>query len=81
MVLTASGPRTTSYFPGSMSSGFCEFFDSSNASSPTSPDSISSSVLAPLCDDPEDVSVLKIPSINALVVESDDSRPFVFQTK
>ena len=81
MVLTASGPRTTSYFPGSMSSGFCEFFDSSNASSPTSSDSISSSALAALCDDPDEVCGQEVPSIIALVVESDDSKPFVFQTK
>ena len=81
IVLTASGPRTTSYFPGSISSGFCESWDKLNASSPAASESISSRELAPLWDDPEDVSVLKIPSIKALVVESEDSSPLVFQTK
>ncbi len=81
MVLTASGPRTTSYFPGSIYSGFCESFDNLNAYRPAVCESISSREVAPLWDEPEDVSVLKIPSIKALVVESDDSSPLVFHTK
>ena len=36
---------------------------------------------APLWDDPAEVSVLNIPSMNALDEVSDELSPFVFQTK
>ncbi len=36
---------------------------------------------APLWDDPAEVSVLNIPSINALEDVSDELSPFVFQNK
>ena len=81
VIYSFSNSRNVGTWGGFTLDWYSDFFDSSNASSPTSPDSISSSELAPLCDDPEEVSVLKIPSIKALVVESDDSKPFVFQTK
>ena len=80
-MLTASGPKITSYTPGSISWGFWDSFAIEYASWPTFSPSIFSNVLWPKCDDPDDVSDLNIPSRKALVAVSLELRPFVFQTK